>query len=143
MINKYEDIINLPHPESKKHSRMSIEARAAQFAPFSALTGYDDEIKETARLTQKKIELNNDQKLNISNKITICQKEKKEAIFTYFVFDKRKDGGNMMKTLVNEILKEKSFCENITDELKLHEDLGLDSLNMVELMVELEERFNL
>ncbi len=49
----------------------------------------------------------------------------------------------MMKTLVNEILKEKSFCENITDELKLHEDLGLDSLNMVELMVELEERFDI
>lgn len=49
----------------------------------------------------------------------------------------------MMKTLVNEILKEKSFCENITDELKPHEDLGLDSLNMVELMVELEERFDI
>ena len=49
----------------------------------------------------------------------------------------------MMKTLVNEILKVKSFCENITDELKLHEDLGLDSLNMVELMVELEERFDI
>lgn len=49
----------------------------------------------------------------------------------------------MMKTLVNEILKEKSFCENITAELKLNEDLGLDSLNMVELMVELEERFNI
>lgn len=48
-----------------------------------------------------------------------------------------------MKTLVNEILKEKSFCENITAELKLNEDLGLDSLNMVELMVELEERFNI
>lgn len=48
-----------------------------------------------------------------------------------------------MKNLVNEILKEKSFCENITPELKLNEDLGLDSLNMVELMVELEERFNI
>ena len=48
-----------------------------------------------------------------------------------------------MKTQVNEILKEKSFCNNITAELKLNEDLGLDSLNMVELMVELEERFNI
>lgn len=48
-----------------------------------------------------------------------------------------------MKNLVNEILKEKSFCEDITPELKLNEDLGLDSLNMVELMVELEERFNI
>ena len=48
-----------------------------------------------------------------------------------------------MKTIVNEILKEKSFCNNITAELKLNEDLGLDSLNMVELMVELEERFDI
>lgn len=48
-----------------------------------------------------------------------------------------------MKTLVNEILKEKSFCDNITAELKLNEDLGLDSLNMVELMVELEKRFDI
>lgn len=48
-----------------------------------------------------------------------------------------------MKTLVNEILKEKSFCDNITAELKLNEDLGLDSLNMVELMVEIEERFDI
>lgn len=93
MINKYEDIINMKRPESKKYPRMSIEARSAQFAPFQALTGYEDEVKETTRLTQKKIELNNDQKLNISNKITICQKDKKEAIFTYFVFDKRKEGG--------------------------------------------------
>lgn len=48
-----------------------------------------------------------------------------------------------MKTQVNEILKEKSFCDNITAELKLNEDLGYDSLNMVELMVELEEHFDI
>ena len=48
-----------------------------------------------------------------------------------------------MKTLVNEILQEKSFCDDITAELKLNEDLGLDSLNMVELMVELEKRFEI
>ena len=48
-----------------------------------------------------------------------------------------------MKEKVNEILKEKSFCDEITSELKLKEDLGLDSLNMVELMVELEDKFNI
>ncbi len=47
--DKYNDIINLPHHISKKHERMSIEERSAQFAPFSALTGYDEIIKETAR----------------------------------------------------------------------------------------------
>ena len=48
-----------------------------------------------------------------------------------------------MKNLMNEILKKRSFCEDITPNLKLKEDLGLDSLNMVELMVELEERFSI
>lgn len=48
-----------------------------------------------------------------------------------------------MKEKVTEILKEKSFCDEITPELKLREDLGLDSLNMVELMVELEDKFNI
>ena len=53
---KYDDIINLPHHESKKHPRMSKEARAAQFAPFAALTGYDEVKNETSRLTTKKKE---------------------------------------------------------------------------------------
>ena len=57
MNKNYDDIINLPHFESKKHKRMSLEARSAQFAPFSALTGYEDIVKETARLTDKKIEI--------------------------------------------------------------------------------------
>ena len=57
MNKNYEDIITLPHYESKKHPRMSLEARSAQFAPFSALTGYEDAVKETARLTDKKIEI--------------------------------------------------------------------------------------
>lgn len=50
---KYDDIINLPHHVSKKHPQMSLEARSAQFAPFAALTGYDDLIEETVRITNK------------------------------------------------------------------------------------------
>ena len=53
---KYEDIINLPHHVSKKHPRMSLEARSAQFAPFSALTGYDEVIKEAVAIQQKNAE---------------------------------------------------------------------------------------
>ncbi len=49
MNDKYDDIIDLPHPEPRRHPRMSMEARAAQFAPFAALTGYDDAIRDTAR----------------------------------------------------------------------------------------------
>ena len=54
MSGKYDDIINLLHPTSKKHPRMSRQNRAAQFSPFSALTGYDEEIREMARQTEKK-----------------------------------------------------------------------------------------
>ena len=56
-MNNYDDIINMPHHVSKKHPKLSIEQRAAQFAPFAALTGYEDAVKETARFTEEKIEL--------------------------------------------------------------------------------------
>ena len=52
---KYKDIIDLPHPTSRKHPRMSLEARAAQFAPFAALTGHKEELQEERRLTKYKI----------------------------------------------------------------------------------------
>ena len=54
--NIYEDIINLPHHVSTKHPQMSIEQRSAQFAPFAALVGYNEEITETGRLFEKKVE---------------------------------------------------------------------------------------
>lgn len=56
MNNKYNDIINLPHHISSKHPQMSIDARAAQFAPFAALTGYEDEIVKAEKLVDEKIE---------------------------------------------------------------------------------------
>ena len=54
-MNKYDDIINLPHHESKYYKRMSLEERSAQFAPFDALEGYSEEVHETERLTSKRI----------------------------------------------------------------------------------------
>ena len=80
MNSKYQDIINLPHYEPKRHPRMSIEARSAQFAPFSALTGYDDVVNETGRLTQRKLELSEEQKINISLKLQEALDSKKEVI---------------------------------------------------------------
>ena len=52
-MEKYNDIINLPHYVSKKHPRLSIKQRAAQFAPFVALTGYQDKIEETVKITEE------------------------------------------------------------------------------------------
>ena len=57
MSGKYDDIINLPHHVSKRHPQMPLLNRAAQFAPFAALTGYQESIEETARLVEEKIEL--------------------------------------------------------------------------------------
>ena len=64
--HKYDDIINLPHPTSMRHPRMPLEDRAAQFAPFAALTGHEAAIKETARLTD-----GSDGKLNSSDHISL------------------------------------------------------------------------
>ena len=95
-MDSYKDIINLPHHISKKHPQMSIENRAAQFAPFAALTGFDDEVKETARLTDNRIELEDEFKIIISEKIKylIENKDKNnEVVITYFVPDNMKTGG--------------------------------------------------
>lgn len=62
----YDDIINLPHHVSAKRPQMSMLDRAAQFAPFAALTGYDAAIKETGRLTEERIELD-EESLNMLN----------------------------------------------------------------------------
>jgi len=92
--DKYKDIIDLPHHTSVKHPRMSIHNRAGQFAPFAALTGYSDAVKETARLTDERIELDEGIKLMLSDKLLYLDTHPNiEATFTYFVNDKRKKGG--------------------------------------------------
>lgn len=97
-MNKYEDIINLQRPKSKKHPPMPLNNRSAQFAPFSALTGYEEKIKETARVTTPKIELTEEEKLKINNKISwLKEKEAPEITITYFIEDKRKKGGRYQK----------------------------------------------
>lgn len=60
--NPYEDMLHMQHPTSKTHPRMSVEKRAAQFAPFAALTGHADAVEETARITQERVELTEDRK---------------------------------------------------------------------------------
>ena len=100
MNKNYDDIINLPHYVSKKRPQMSIEARSAQFAPFAALTGYDEKVKETARLTDRKIELEDGQKEILNNKLLYILENigsKPEITFTYFVKDTKKSGGKYIE----------------------------------------------
>lgn len=94
--DSYEDIINMPHHVSERHPQMSIEARAAQFAPFAALTGYSDAVKETARLTEKRIEIDEGLKLQLNNKLQKIIENintNPKITFTYFIYDDKKEGG--------------------------------------------------
>ena len=94
-MDKYKDIINIKHFEPK-HERMSLYARSAQFAPFAALTGYEEQVAETGRITDEKreieeglIEIINQELIKIKEIIKLNPKVK----ITYFVPDKRKTGG--------------------------------------------------
>ena len=96
MSGKYDDIIDLPHPTSKKHPRMSRQNRAAQFSPFAALTGYDAAIRETARITEDSRELSEDAAVELNYKISLLQQEQagvKKIKVIYFRQDTTKDGG--------------------------------------------------
>lgn len=95
-MDSYEDIINLPHPVSTKHKPMAMIERAAQFAPFAALTGHDAVLAETARLTDDAVNLDEYAKAMIDEKLRgLVQdmKAKPQVTVTYFVPDARKAGG--------------------------------------------------
>ena len=94
--HRYDDVINRQHPTSKKHPRMSNMNRAAQFAPFAALTGYEESIEETARFTNRRIELSEYEIEELNAKLNFIQehiKERPEVTITYFQPDERKEGG--------------------------------------------------
>ncbi|MDR7869751.1 MAG: hypothetical protein RIN55_02745 [Tissierellaceae bacterium] len=96
MTGKYDDIIHLPHHVSKTHPQMTAIERAAQFSPFAALTGYDSAVKETARLTEERVELDEYMKDDLSHKLQIIEErleEHPEIAITYFQPDTKKSGG--------------------------------------------------
>lgn len=91
----YEDIIYLPHHTSKKRPQMPLSQRASIFAPFSALTGYEDKIKEEQRIVKRKIELTSEEQELLNQKFVLiwnCYRDR-EVMITYFVKDSKKQGG--------------------------------------------------
>ncbi|MCI8513897.1 MAG: YolD-like family protein [Lachnospiraceae bacterium] len=92
----YEDIVSLPRPVFDGRPRMPLADRAAQFAPFAALAGYGEAVKEAARFTDRRMELSEDQKERLNRclgRMIAELPEAPEAVFTYFRPDSRKDGG--------------------------------------------------
>lgn len=103
-MGKYDDIINLPHHISKTRPQMSMHDRAAQFSAFAALSGYDDTVKETARLTDSKMELTEEEITDLNLKIQVLKEyanTKPFLFIEYFVPDKKKSGGSYVTVMGN------------------------------------------
>lgn len=148
ITNRYDDIISLPHHQSKTRPHMPLIDRAAQFSPFAALTGYDDAVKETARQTERKAELSEEMQACLQEKLQILQAQiptKPEAILTYFEGDEKKAGGTY-RTVRGEIkrideyrrvivlLEEESERRNDVSEIERRKEISLEDLYGIEIL---------
>ncbi len=121
-MGEYDDIIKLPHHQSKKHAHISRLGRAAQFAPFAALTGFDSAIGETARLTSKRKELDEESIFLLNQKIQLIYeliKEKPLVEIIYFLEDTKKSGGEYVTVTgnvrrIDDINREIIFTDGMT-----------------------------
>ena len=136
---KYDDIINLPHHVSETHPQMPVEDRAAQFAPFAALTGYGDAIRETARVTDKKIQIDEEQKEILDHELQMLINhpgESPEITVTYFLPDEKKEGGSYRnftgKLKKVDPYRKILFMEDGT-EIPIEDITGLPVLNSIPL----------
>ena len=119
MSGKYDDIIDLPHKKSDRRPHMPNLQRAAQFSPFAALTGHSDAIRETARLTEKRIDLDEDSKERLSERLQLLIEERDaehEVTITYFLADEKKDGGKYVEVTgavkkIDEYTKTVLMCD--------------------------------
>lgn len=133
-MKDYSDIINLEHPEPKNHLRMSMENRAAQFSPFSALSGYAEELKEARRQVDREKDLNEDKKELMEyrlHEIRFHLKEHPMIKITYFIEDSKKKGG-FYKTITGIIknldLNQKEIV--LEDKTKI----SIDKISEIEML---------
>lgn len=115
-MGNYDDIIDLPHHVSETHPPMSRADRAAQFSPFAALTGYDAAVRETARVTERRIELDEGVKAELNARLNCILEhlsEHPQVSITYFVPDEKKSGG-AYRTVTGAVRKLDSFAKTLT-----------------------------
>lgn len=133
--NPYEDMLELSHPVSKIHPQMPRRDRAAQFAPFAALTGYEEAVREAARFTEEKMILDEDSKEQLDWKLRRLQekvKEKPAITVMYFLKDEKKKGGKYV-TVTGVLKKIDSYTHQFV--LESGEEIPLEdivSLNLDE-----------
>ncbi|SCZ81656.1 hypothetical protein [Pseudobutyrivibrio xylanivorans] len=125
----YSDIIDMPHHQSKTHPHMSLYDRAAQFAPFAALTGYEDMVNEEARITDSEISIEDSVRDVISQKLNLISEAIKNGVYpsvsiTYFVPDASKDGGKYIT--VNERIKK---IDSVGNQIILIKTKGTGKVN--------------
>ena len=135
MKGQYDDIIDLPHHVSARHPKMPMSERAAQFSPFMALAGYEDVIRETARLTGQKPELSENDREELEGKMRILAEhiaEHPEITVSYFLPDEKKKGGSMVRETgrlkkideTERILRLENGCEiRVDDILELESEM--------------------
>lgn len=128
-MSRYDDIINLPHHVSKTRTPMSMENRAAQFAPFAALTGHDAAVNETARLTTAKETLSEVEQNRLSKRLAYAIELQSSVTVRYFVPDNRKEGGKYVTAsgIVKKV-DEYDGCIVFTDKrsIRLADIIALD-----------------
>ena len=115
-MGNYDDIIDLPHHVSETHPPMSRADRAAQFSPFAALTGYDAAVRESARVTEQRIELDEGVKAELNARLNCILEhlsEHPQVSITYFMPDEKKSGG-AHRTVTGAVRKLDSFAKTLT-----------------------------
>ena len=134
MTGPYDDIIDLPRPVSRKHPPMPMMKRAAQFLPFAALTGFEGEIAEAARLTENAPELGEDALVALDEQLDLLRQrlaERPEITVTRFLPDERKAGGRF-ETLTGQVRR----VDEAGRALILTDGVRIDLDTVVELTVE-------
>lgn len=129
---KYEDMLYLPHPEPRHHVRMSRSNRAAQFAPFAALTGYEELVQEAGRTTEREVILEEEVLLRINEQLTELEKHIAHRPFitiTFFERDEKKEGG-AYRTLTQRLCKMNRYEKKLTLESGIQ--IQMESIQSIE-----------
>ena len=135
-MNDYSDIINYNYLGPKNHPRMDMRNRAAQFGSFRALSGYEDELKETRRIVEDEIYVDEDQKEIINRTILELKNNlfKDKIKITYFVKDLKKNGG-FLKTIISSIKKIDEFNKELVlinnTKIKINSIVNLEKIDNV------------